>query len=311
MSSVHPLAVPDHLREAAVRSWMAPLGADAARFYLFGRGGDSLLRVFGSRAVGANTRAASRWSAENGAAIVLTEADPDHFAPLNRLAEPPPDLHTQAHVRWAFMEVGYRSGLCMNAAAGDRHRGFVAFVRATPAPWVADAGVLQQAARRISAGFCAAWDAEALLRPPGGSVELTSEGELLGDAPVVHWARRHDFQGWVAAGGLQAGGAEGFEGRPSLGYAPGSFCRVTPFSRGRIYTFDPIEPMILPPILTALTPKMRRVASLAASGATTAEIAAAIGRSVETVRHHLEQVYRILGVTSRSELTAVARRMLI
>lgn len=58
--------------------------------------------------------------------------------------------------------------------------------------------------------------------------------------------------------------------------------------------------------LTALTPSERRVAEMAASGATNKNIAAAMFISAKTVEHNLTRVYRKLGITSRAEL---GRRM--
>ncbi|WP_185976137.1 LuxR C-terminal-related transcriptional regulator [Mycolicibacterium sp. 018/SC-01/001] len=58
--------------------------------------------------------------------------------------------------------------------------------------------------------------------------------------------------------------------------------------------------------LTALTPSERRVAEMAASGATNKNIAAAMFISAKTVEHNLTRIYRKLGITSRAEL---GRRM--
>lgn len=51
-----------------------------------------------------------------------------------------------------------------------------------------------------------------------------------------------------------------------------------------------------------LTPRQHQIADLAACGATTVEIAAHLGISHNTVRHHLKHVYRDLAVGNRVEL---------
>jgi len=58
-------------------------------------------------------------------------------------------------------------------------------------------------------------------------------------------------------------------------------------------------------LLGQLTPQERQIAELAATGAPTREIAAAVFLSPKTVEHHLTRVYRTVGVRSKSELAAV------
>ncbi len=56
--------------------------------------------------------------------------------------------------------------------------------------------------------------------------------------------------------------------------------------------------------LRVLTPALRRVAELAALGASAREISGMLGTSFETVRTQLRDSYRRLGVSSREELAS-------
>ena len=57
-----------------------------------------------------------------------------------------------------------------------------------------------------------------------------------------------------------------------------------------------------------LTPRQHEVLTLLAEGAATEEVAAALGLSEETVRNHIRQLLRRLGVHSRLAAVAHARR---
>ncbi len=290
---------------------MPRLGATGAHYCMAGRSADAVLRFFGSRSFGPNREARLRWDSCDGLALMLMDADPDHIAPLNALAEPPLDAYQLALMRWAFGEVGHAATLFLNVSAGDQHRGFVSFVRTEPHPWPVDPAVLTLAAREISRALRLAWTEERRLQPPAGECEVDAGGALRGDPLVVEWAERQAFPAWRAAAGRLPDRIPTPIGLSGLRSVTGAFLRESPHSNGCTYSFDPIEPLHLPPMLTALSTKARRVASLAAAGATTAEIAREIGRSTETVREHLEQVYRVLGVSSRSELAVVAGRLLV
>ncbi len=54
--------------------------------------------------------------------------------------------------------------------------------------------------------------------------------------------------------------------------------------------------------LDSLTQRERQVAEFASAGATSPEVAGTLGISTHTVRQHLKEVYRKLGVASRFEL---------
>jgi PAS domain S-box-containing protein len=58
----------------------------------------------------------------------------------------------------------------------------------------------------------------------------------------------------------------------------------------------------------ALTPRQHEVLTLLADGVSTEEIAASLGLSEETVRNHIRQLLRRLGVHSRLAAVAYARR---
>jgi DNA-binding CsgD family transcriptional regulator len=56
------------------------------------------------------------------------------------------------------------------------------------------------------------------------------------------------------------------------------------------------------PALGWLSPRQREIAEFAVAGATAREISDALGIGYHTVRQHLKEVYRLLGVASRVEL---------
>lgn len=290
---------------------MEATGADAAQHYMLVRGLDQLVRVHGCRGVRETDAARDRWVSSDGVAFVSSDADPDHVAPLNRLGSPPADLYALPFFRWGIVDVGYGSILYMNVTLTGEHRGLVALLRAAPEPWVVDPSVLAAASGPTACAFRAAWDAEVALAPPPGAVDIDRGGALTGDEALLDWAHTHDFASWVAPR-LRSLGASTPFGQHGLQTAPGAFMRVMPHvAGGASISFERVAPMVLPPMLTALSPGLRRVASLAAAGATVVEIAQATGRSPETVRESIARVYERLGVRSRAELATMAGRFLL
>ena len=63
--------------------------------------------------------------------------------------------------------------------------------------------------------------------------------------------------------------------------------------------------LLAAPEAAELTPREREIALLAAAGASSREIADRLVLSVRTVDNHLQNAYRKLGVTSRTELSGV------
>jgi PAS domain S-box-containing protein len=72
--------------------------------------------------------------------------------------------------------------------------------------------------------------------------------------------------------------------------------------------FKDVEDEPPPPPLPHLTPRQGEVLRLLDQGRSTSEIARELHLSVETVRNHIRHVLKALGVHSRLEAVAVARR---
>jgi DNA-binding NarL/FixJ family response regulator len=60
---------------------------------------------------------------------------------------------------------------------------------------------------------------------------------------------------------------------------------------------------------TALSPREREILQLVAAGLTNPQISSQLGLGVETVKTHLERVFRKFGVSGRTEATAEAARL--
>ena len=199
-------------------------------------------------------------------------------------------------------------------AGDDEHRGFVALLRAEPGPWAVDRSTRASAARVVGAAFRRAWEEEVALAPPAGTLDVEHSGRLSGDCAVVAWAERVEFASWLAPRvELAAAGVSSSPfGPQTMQPAPASFMRVLLREEGGpTCSFEPVVPMVLPSLLLALSPALKRVASLAAAGATVPEIARATDRSPETVKESLGKIYQRLGVSSRAELVSLARRVLL
>ncbi|MEZ5271762.1 MAG: LuxR C-terminal-related transcriptional regulator [Ilumatobacteraceae bacterium] len=100
-----------------------------------------------------------------------------------------------------------------------------------------------------------------------------------GDPAAVDTAKR-------AQATLQRCGVRCWDGRLAAVAAPGA----------------PAAPRPADPALDALSPAERRVADAVSEGLTNREVASTLFLSVKTVDFHLQQIYRKLGVRSRTEL---------
>ncbi len=99
----------------------------------------------------------------------------------------------------------------------------------------------------------------------------------------------------AAGGALQRSGVRGWDRRiEHPGTATGGASSTSSGVSGRTQTSDPE--------VAALSAAERRVAEAVASGMTNRETAASLIVSVKTVDFHLQQIYRKLGIRSRTEL---------
>lgn len=289
------------------------LGADTTQNYILLRGPDQILRYHGIDFQDATPAATEAWRLGEGLAIVLNEVDPDHISPLNRLGVPPADFYENDLWRMLFASFGYRRIVSMNVTRGAEHRGQLSFLRTSEDPWVPADALAAEVSAELCAAFREAWSVEERLAPPDGALTLTTDGRVVADEPIAAWVAAHDALPWLAA---RADAAPRPSlptlGRADLQWAPAAQLRVSAIPGGGfLYTFARATPMELPPILARLTDLQRRVASLAAAGATIPEIARELDRSPETVREHLARVYERLGIASRSELASAAGRFLL
>lgn len=149
----------------------------------------------------------------------------------------------------------------------------------------------------------------------GDEPDLPEAGDRPHYLGIMHW-REHPLAAQACLGGLRGeedGLAIGFRNGPD-GLVQLAFGRRRgPFDDRDIAMLRMLSPLlarlsrerVTPQLPTSLTTQERRVLSHVAAGRSNAEIAEALFVAPSTVRKHLENVYRKLGVTSRG--AAVAR----
>lgn len=140
-------------------------------------------------------------------------------------------------------------------------------------------------------------------RAQSGYLVLDAEGQIVGQSPqLLGWASRPDLTQTFGQVCLRDGAATTTLALP---YATLTLTRVDGAATTRWIAEVRAPEFVYRSPESVLTPAQRAVAAHAASGATCAEISAALQASVETVRTHLREVYRRLEVNSRAELAQV------
>lgn len=149
----------------------------------------------------------------------------------------------------------------------------------------------------------------------GGEPDLPHTGDGPHYLGIMHW-REHPLAAQACFGGLK-GQHDGL----CIGFRNGADGLVQlaldrwqgPFTERDVAMLRMLAPLLArlsrerltPTLPAALTTQERRVLSHVAAGRSNAEIASALFVAPSTVRKHLENIYRKLGVTSR--VAAVAR----
>ncbi|MCB9681811.1 MAG: helix-turn-helix transcriptional regulator [Alphaproteobacteria bacterium] len=212
------------------------------------------------------------------------------------------------HVAEAFWDpFGLNSSLSMNVVAGNRVAGNVGILRASPrAPFkTADQRRANRRRDRIRVGVEGLELRRGPPRPDVGSIVLTASGAVRFASPDVHDVPEllALVQAEVRAHG--AGAHRALVGRHLVTFEP-----LDPLSADQeAMVLARVEATVGMQAVQAMTMSRvkRKVADLAARGATVPEIASHLGRAPDTIRAHLKDVYRELGVGNRVELADAVR----
>lgn len=294
------------LRRAALARLVREVGADVAMFHGYARrrGGGALL-VASAVAVGDAGRVPAL-EAFDGFGFAELETRLDDAAPFGAFASYVVDSVPERVAR-NFRALGVHAGLGANFASGGVVVGSVYAYRLVGRPAYSDRDlrVADRSMPELAAAFEAAAAREEVLAAHLPVALFTSEGTLR-YAPEGFADIEPDVSALADAVRVFAAG-----GRDQLVTA-GALHRLTRVQgpEGGLVCVHgcPVDPLPVHRAMT-LSPARRRVAAMAADGATVPEIASALGRSQETVRTHLKHVYEVLGVGSRVELAAIVTRV--
>ncbi len=179
---------------------------------------------------------------------------------------------------------------------GDRHVGLVAVVRFESRFDPPELFRLERFEEPVREALIRLDELAEAFRLPS-HVVLDREGALLhADVPVPG-----PLVAWLALAAVRADPVQhvwGYEARFTPLDGPSGPAQLVRFSRLPALRLDRLD---------SLTDRQRAVAKAAANGASLGQIADALGLSPNTVKTHLQRVYRALGVGSREELARAVR----
>lgn len=298
---------PRALREQAVRELMAATRSHVGVFHGLVRRADTRTLHVASIVVEGHEGVASIFRRNDGIDYGALGIEVDHAAPFGQfmvhlLENTPTEVQRQY---WS--KLGITSSISTNLESHGRFLGTFAGYRVGGAPYTAReltladrlVPLLTEAAERADR-------LEASSSTATGPWVLDARGAVqFGPPPEADHPPGPPPSVCLAAQGfLQGGLANAVTARSYY-----AFQRLVGRNTSVVLvTCHPVEPFVVHEALR-LTTLRRRVAGLAARGASVPEIAAVLDRSPETVRTHLKNVYARLGVGTRLELLEAIRNV--
>jgi len=314
------------LRVRSLTEAMHALGGDAAYSYLVVQGPDMVRRYHAITVVGikppfdipilalegapfASATGASNLSLSDSAPLNVFDSPVD-----GPLARNPWRESLWAHGFVASLHTSLDRALVTHLDRGTSMRGCVTVLFRDPERAVAPLSLRRSAGLVCQTTCGRAWDADTLWSPPAGEVLIQNDGKLFANHDFVAWAERPSVRHFLDS--LGPGPALSLLAVTSveagLRWAPGAHAHPRPVpGGGLLVSFSRVRPCQYRPFLGKITRAQRRVASIAASGATAGEIAQVLSCSSETVRVHLKRLYATLGIGSRAELAGALSEVFV